>query len=351
VLPLLSVVLALANFSEQQRVALDFTTAYRQAGLVVDGISPYVSPDADVSDGSIGAWPIAAILTAAPLTLVPQGVAIWIATCLALAALAATLLLLDVRDWRVGGLVLLWPATIDAYQTANVSAALALLVALAWRYRDRPAVAGLALGAGVALKFFLWPVVAWYAVTRRVAAAAIAVVLAAASLLLVTPFVGVGDYLRLVRNLSDTFDEKAYTPFALLVGLGLPDAAARGLTGALGVAVLALAWRRRSIALAIAAAFLLSPIVWRHYFVLLAVPLAISFPRLHPAWAIPLGLWLVPGTYNGGTWQVALALAVGAATVVAAEVGRRPRRTAPRMDRPSASGLRSLRPSHYGSGR
>ena len=66
VLPLLSVVLALANFSEQQRVALDFTTAYRQAGLVVDGISPYVSPDADVSDGSIGAWPIAAILPAVP---------------------------------------------------------------------------------------------------------------------------------------------------------------------------------------------------------------------------------------------------------------------------------------------
>ena len=115
--------------------------------------------------------------------------------------------------------------------------------------------------------------------------------------------------------------------------------------------MLALAWRRRSIALAIAAAFLLSPIVWRHYFVLLAVPLAISFPRLHPAWAIPLGLWLVPGTYNGGTWQVALALAVGAATVVAAEVGGGPDMTAPRMDRPSASGLRSLRPSHYGSGR
>ena len=48
---------------------------------------------------------------------------------------------------------------IDAYQTANVSAALALLVALAWRYRDRPGVAGLALGVSVAFKFFLWPIV------------------------------------------------------------------------------------------------------------------------------------------------------------------------------------------------
>jgi alpha-1,2-mannosyltransferase len=337
VLPLLAIVLALATFSEQHRVALDFTTAYRQAGLVVDGVSPYVSPDADVSDGSIGAWPIAAILPAVPLTLLPQGVAIWIATGFALAALAGTLLVLGVRDWRVAGLVLLWSPAIDAYQTANVSATLALLVALAWRYRDWPIVAGLALGVSVAFKFFLWPVVAWYAVTRRAAAAAIAFVLAAASLLLVTPFVGVADYLRLVGNLSDTFDEKSYTPFALLVGVGLPDAAARGITIALGIAVFALAWKRRSLALAIATAFILSPIVWRHYFVVLAVPLAVSFPRLHPAWAIPLCFWLVPGTYNGGTWQVAVALTTAAATLAAADLRRPAHEWSSRADLPSPS--------------
>ena len=182
--------------------------------------------------------------------------------------------------------------------------------------------AGLALGASVALKFFLWPVVAWYAVTRRVAAAVIAMLITAASLLLVTPFVSLGDYLRLVGNLSDTFDEKSYTPFALFVGLGFSDGAARGITVALGAGLFALGWRRGSLGLAIATAFVLSPIIWRHYFVVLAVPMAISFPRLHPAWAIPLGFWLVPGTYNGGTWQVAVALATAGATVAAAELGR-----------------------------
>jgi hypothetical protein len=242
-----------------------------------------------------------------------------------LLALAGTLLVLEVRDWRIWGLVLLWPPVIDAYQTANVSAGLALLVALAWRYRERAVVAGVTLGVVVALKFFLWPVVAWYALTRRVLAAVIGGALAGASLLLVTPFIGVGDYLRLVDNLADTFDDDSYTPFALLVGLGLPDAAAHALTVALGIAVLALAWRRRSLPLAIAAAFVLSPIVWRHYFVVLLVPMAISFPRLHPAWAIPLGFWLVPGTYNGDTWQAAVGLAVAGATLTAAEL-RRPRR-------------------------
>jgi hypothetical protein len=318
--PLVSLVLLLATFSDQHRIGLDFTTAYSQAGFVVDGLNPYANPDADVSGGSIGAWPIAAILPAVPLRVFPPGVAVWIATAVALATLMATLLVLGVRDWRVAGVILLWPPAIDAYQTANVSAMLALLTALAWRYRDRSTVAGLALGTGVALKFFLWPVVAWYATTRRVAAAVIAVLLAGASLVLVLPFVSLGDYLRLVDNLSDTFDERSYTPFALFVGLGLPDGVARAITVALGVGLFALAWRRRSLGLAIATAFVLSPIIWRHYFVLLAVPMAISFPRLHPAWAIPLGFWLVPGTYNGGTWQVALALATAGAAVAASEL-------------------------------
>jgi hypothetical protein len=335
--PLVSLVLLLVTFSEQHRVGLDFTTAYAQAGLVVDGLNPYASPDADVSGGSIGAWPIAAILPAVPLRVLPAGVAVWIATIVALATLMATLLVLGVRDWRIAGLVLLWPPAIDAYQTANVSATLGLLTALAWRYRDRSIVAGLALGTSVALKFFLWPVVAWYAVTRRVAAAVIAVLLAGASLLLVTPFVSLGDYLRLVGNLSDTFDEKSYTPFALFVGLGLSDGVAHSITVGLGVGLFALACRRRSLGLAIATALVLSPIIWRHYFVVLAVPMAISFPRLHPAWAIPLGFWLVPGTYNGGTWQVSIALATAGAAVAASELWG----TAERTTRPAENALPS----------
>jgi len=322
VVPLLALVLLLATFSHQQRVGLDFRTAYAQARLVLDGADPYVSPDVDVSSGSIQAWPMAAILPTAPLTVFRLDVAVWIATGLTLASLLATLLVLGVRDWRVAGVLLLWPPVIDAYQTANLSAMLALLTALAWRYRGRWFVAGLALGASVALKFFLWPVVAWYAVTRRLGAAVLATVLAGASLLLVTPFASLADYLQLVGNLSDAFDDKSYTPFALLVDLGVQDAAARALTVALGVGLFALAWRRRSLGLAIAVALVLSPIIWRHYFVVLAVPMAISFPRLHPAWAIPLAFWLVPGTNNGGTWQLAVALATAAATIAAAERGR-----------------------------
>lgn len=322
VVPLLALFIALATFSQQNRIALDFTTTYRQATEVLDGVSPYVNPDTDLADGSVQAWPMAAIVAVVPLTLLPKGVAIWIATGLVLATLAATLLVLGVRDWRIAGLVLLWAPTVDAYQTANVTAMLGLLIGLAWRYRDEPAIAGLTLGLSVALKFFLWPVVAWYAITRRIAVATIAATLATASLALMTPFISVPDYARLVGKLGEAFDDDSYTPFALLTDLGLPDAVARGTTFALGAALFVLAWRRKSIAIAIAIALVLSPIVWRHYFVVLMVPLAISFPRLHLAWAIPLGFWVVPGTSNGGPWQIAVALALMAATVAAAELRR-----------------------------
>ena len=51
--------------------------------------------------------------------------------------------LLEVRDWRVYGVVLLWPATIEAVQTANASLPLTLLVAIMWRYREHAGIAGL----------------------------------------------------------------------------------------------------------------------------------------------------------------------------------------------------------------
>ena len=140
-----------------------------------------------------------------------------------------------------------------------------------WRYRERAALAGLALGYAVALKLFLWPLVVWLALGRRTAAA-VAALVAAASPLLLLPWTSLADYVRLLRNLGETFEHDAYTPFALLTDIGVPDTAARIVTVALGLALPALAWRRRSLGLAIAAALVLSPIVWRHFFTLLLVP-------------------------------------------------------------------------------
>ena len=315
--PLVALVLALAAYAGDDRLALDFQhQLYRQAHAVVNGRDAYEAPGADLSDRANLLWPMAAVLPVVPLTVVPAGVAEWIATALVLAALVAALWVLDVRDWRVYGVVLLWPATIEAVQTANASLPLTLLVALMWRYRDHALPAGLALGYGIAVKLFLWPIAVWLALVGRV------------------PFIGIGEYARLLRRLGDTFEHETYTLFALLTDVGFPDTAARVVTSVVGIGVLALAWRRRSLGLAIAAALVLSPIVWRHFFVLLLVPLALSRPRFDAVWLIPIGLWVGDGTFNGAPWQTACVLALVALTFALCEL------------RPRASTSRSLDPAH-----
>jgi len=190
-----------------------------------------------------------------------------------------------------------------------------------WRYRDRRAFAGVALGGALALKFFLWPVVLWLVATGRRGAAVISTAIAVASLALLVPWIGILDYVRLLRKLGATFDGLSYTPYALLVDLGAPSSVARAVTILLGASLIALAWRRRSLGLAMAAALCVSPIVWRHFFALLAVPLAISRPRFDLVWLVPLGMWVGAGTLNGDTWQTAVVLSVAAATFLLAEIG------------------------------
>ena len=160
--------LALAAYAGDDRLALDFHhELYRQAEAVADGRDAYDSPDADLSDRANFVWPMAAVLPVVPLTALPPGVADWLATAVVLASLVAALWLLSVRDWRVYGVVLLWPAVIEAMQTANASLPLTLLVALMWRYRDRRRSPARRSGYAVAVKLFLWPLVVWLALVGR----------------------------------------------------------------------------------------------------------------------------------------------------------------------------------------
>ena len=270
---------------------------------------------------------MAAVLPVVPLTALPPGVADWLATALVLAALVAALWLLDVRDWRVYGVVLLWPSVIEAIQTANASLPLTLLVALMWRYRDRAAIAGLALGygdRGEALPL----------AGRRLARAR-------------RPPTRCGrrGRRRPRRRCSCCCRSRASPTTCGCCGTSArrssttptrrsrcsPTSAcptpprARSPSRSAS-AVLALAWRRRSLGLALAAALVLSPIVWRHFFALLLVPLALSRPRFDAVWLIPIGLWVGDGTFNGAPWQTACVLALVALTFVLCDGARGPRR-------------------------
>src|SRR5204863_6698479 len=95
--------------------------------------------------------------------------------------------------------------------------------------------------------------------------------------------------------------------------------------GVLMLCAVVLIGRRRSIesdrqafVLAIAAAFLFSPIVWTHYLALLVVPIAITRRSLTPLWFVPLAMWATTGQSGGQAWRVVLGLAVWSLVLAAA---------------------------------
>ena len=240
----------------------------------------------------------------APLTLLPAGGADIAAAALSLIAFVAALWIVGVRDWRVYGASLLWPPVVGEARTAHLTLVLCLLLAVAWRTRDRFPAVGITVGVALALKFFLWPLVIWLAALRRWRDAAIAAGLAAATLLLVLPFISLPDYAHILRRLGTTFDQDSFSPFGLLAQLGASDRVAHVVAAVIGIVVIAIAWRLQSFALFVAAALLLSPIVWLDYYAILAVPLAIVRPRLSVLWLLPLLTWGITSAGSAsGMWR------------------------------------------------
>ena len=291
----------------------DFGYVFLRAGDdVLAGRSPYMDPDEfEGPPQAPYAYPPVLAIAVAPLSALPErvrgtflpGV---LFSLLLIGAMVGALLLLDVRDWRCYPVALLAPFTLESIEYGAVGPLLALLVALGWRYRDRPAIAGASSGVLVVLKLFLWPVLVLLALTGRGRAAAagavVALVLAFVSWTAIG-FQGLVDYPRLLRRLVDVEAENSYSAFAILRMLDTPELAAQVLVVAAGLGLLGLAWRaageqalapeerdRRSLTLALAAALVLTPILWLHYLVLLFVPIALARPRLSAIWFVPLAL-------------------------------------------------------------
>ena len=262
----------------------------------------------------------------APFTLVSPDVAAVLAVIGALAALLGALWIVGVRDPMCFAALLLWAPAWNALEMANVSALLALGLALAWRYRATTWPLAAVLGLAVATKLFLWPLLVWAATTRRVRQAALAVGLGAAVTLLswaAIGFDGLTGYPDLLRVYSEIQAETSYSIVGVASLFGAGDSIARLVTLIVGALLLLgciRAGRRaedlRAFTFAIAGALALSPIVWQHYLVLLAVPLAISRPRFSMLWLLPIILWVSPRAGNGDGVETLLPAAVASVLLV-----------------------------------
>jgi low affinity Fe/Cu permease len=124
---------------------------------------------------------------------------------------------------------------------------------------------------------------------------------------LLVPFVPLGwgaprSYEKLLRALDGVFGPVSFSANTMFRTFGASAALARADVVALGVVLVSLlllvGLRRGSdhgaFTIALAAALLLSPIVWMHYYVVLVVPIAIAQPRLGLVWFAPLLYWASP---------------------------------------------------------
>ena len=297
---------------------------YPEAKLVLQGRDPFPGVHANLSGGANRIFPIPGALLIAPLTLVRERVAEWVFAAISFVLVIATAWIAGVRDWRIYGVLALSPPTIAAIQSGNLTIVLGVLVAVAWRYRDHRYVPGIAVGAMIALKLFLWPLLFWLLAIRAYRSAALGAAIGfIGGVLAVLPFTSISHFVRVEQNLARVFAPRSYNLVGLLVQSGTTSyRAALVASYVVGLAMLYVAYRRRSLPLSVSASLILSPIVWLHYFVLLVVPIAVRRPALAGAWFVPLCLWVCPGTSAKiQTWQIAVALAVLAAVSVLNEIG------------------------------
>ncbi len=304
-------------------LAFDAANAYLPAAReLLHGNSPY--HPGDIARGVAFASPPVAAMLVAPFTLLPHTAADVGLAVLMLAAVLAALFVLGIRDPRCFAIASFSAPLVDEFQTANLSALLALCAALVWRYRDRTFVAAAAAGAAVALKLIGWPLILFLVFTRRFRAAVWSIVFSVAGVVVpwaAVGFTGLRGYPHLLRTLDMAERGQAYSVRALVAGFAswrTADAIAYVIAGAL----VFVAWRARSQArtfvACLAAILAFAPVVWMHYFVLVFVAIAIARPEFGVLWALPMLFWLSAREGPAHPWENAVVLAVAAAALVAA---------------------------------
>jgi alpha-1,2-mannosyltransferase len=271
---------------------------------LLHGVSPYVKPDPRLLFGMRNAFvtpPLLAVI-AAPFSLLPfkLAIALWSITCVG--AFLTALRLVGLRDWRMYAVALCSLPLVESLWTGQPDGVLALLLALAWRYRDSWRGA-LAIGALIAAKLVAWPLLLWLLVTKRyrltAVSAASALILLVASWALID-FKGLGLYPRLLAADARAFENWMYSVSAVggLMHMGLSAHLATlmsisfGLAVALCVAALARGSDEGWFTAAVVLALLASPILWAHYLVALFVPLALAKRSAIAPWLVGCALWV-----------------------------------------------------------
>lgn len=263
----------------------DLSVFVRAGREVVAGRTPYATPGTPaVWSGSAFVYPWVVALPFAALGLAPNVVVSAAFRGMSIAAVAAGCRLAGSRRPLATLAVMGSSVLLLGLQQGTLDSLLFFGVVLAWRWRERPALLCLTLGALVVSELFMWPLLVWAWFTSRRKAAVSATVVGVA-VILVGSLAGepLPGYLRSLSELSRHEGPHSVSFFALAIHAGLHVFVASALALVAGMAVLwaGIAAERRTarpvgLAGALCAALVAMPILWSHYLLLLALPLLLA---------------------------------------------------------------------------
>ncbi len=259
---------------------------------ILHGTAPYPAASSRSFAVEPAVYPPPIFLVTLPLGWFSLHLATWAWFGILFVAAVATPAALGVRDPWCYAFWLMSIPVVDAFVVGNVSILLAFGIALAWRFRDHTLAGPVAAAATVSIKPSLWPLLAWFLITRPRGGfrATALVVVATLGAWAVIGFSGLTSYPALVHTDARLFASDGVLFVAALIQASVPTnvAAALGILG--GLALLGAVILRRSrdcesFSLALLASLVATPIAWTHYLALAAVPLVIVWPTISPAWA------------------------------------------------------------------
>ena len=291
-------------------------------------------------------YPPPFVLVAAPLSPFPFTAATWLWAGFLSACWIAAIALMPVRPAVRWAILLLtgisWPLVFGV-RIGQVAPILLLLFVLAWRALDRPQVVGGAVALGTLVKLqpaivALWLLGrgAWQSLT--VMTGVIAAVAAAAAV------VGLADWpgmVTVLRAMSDAGGAEGNVAIGAVVRqAGLDPAVAGTIQLASAVIIIALTVLGARLLpaapgflVAVVASQVVAPIVWTHYALILALPVA---------WLLDRGQWWAAGILIVQFWPIgsfvplwAYTVEFGLALVAVVVVGRREARRPAERPRPA----------------
>ncbi|HLA16285.1 MAG TPA: glycosyltransferase family 87 protein [Candidatus Limnocylindrales bacterium] len=321
-----SALLALA-VTPADLLGYDYAAYLEAARRLVEGQPLY---DLSVTEtGGFGFFyyppPYAALMI--PFLVLPASIGPWVWAAVLYAAFVGGVLAMPVRP-TVRWLTLLlfgisWPL-VYSLKLGQVGPLLVLTFALGWRWLDRPLHLGATIALGTIVKLQPALLLGWALATGRPGAAAVGLVIIGILSLAIVPLAGIGswsDFLTVVLAVSrPVTTDHNFAPGAIAYQAGLAEAAATAAQWASTVVALVVAgwaWLRRSAAAGYLATVivsqLVSPILWDHYAVVLALPVAYLLDR-GGRWAVAIPLVLAwpligltpPAAYSVTFWAALL---------------------------------------------